>query len=568
MKKFFFIFLPFIIFGSLDDSLKKIENHFLLEDYEGALKEIKEAKKNYPNEKKITKVAIRALSEMGDEEGALLALKGFTVDELKEDLSVLEDLAWGILKKGTLSSQYSTKLSSLIGVYFTRDARAVFVIRSMLRDSNAILRAVALQLSCSYKDELLIREVEGLFENEKDYFVRLEVLKAIGHLGLKNKERELKEILKNDKASFEERALSTEALISIYDKIDVDELNILLKSPYSGFRILGAELAAHFKIKEAGPEIKRLAFDARYDVRMAALNSIALFYKDIFSKEELKSLLDKTYKDTNPFVAITAAYVGLPFDKEAKIFLKKWLSDPYAENRRFAAGAIAHAGAYGKELSRYALNKSKDDFVRANVAIGLIGQREELKKCSNVIYDFVKNKKLMWMWEENGIFQVLAPSALKHIEQLPNYPEAIDQVVSLNLLSLLAMLDDPRAQDAIKSFLTKKSWGITGLAAITLLQEGDEDSLSLLRTLLKDKDKNVRIQAALALAIIGKDKSGLPILESAYFESPHEMKLSIIEAIGRIGGKESFPFLLKVLEEPFQILRVAAASAIIQTANL
>jgi HEAT repeat protein len=135
-------------------------------------------------------------------------------------------------------------------------------------------------------------------------------------------------------------------------------------------------------------------------------------------------------------------------------------------------------------------------------------------------------------------------------------------------LSLLAILEDSRAQEGIKAFLKRRTWGITGLAAITLLQEGDEPSLNVLRDLLKDNDRNVRIQAAMALATIGKDKGALPVLEEAYFCAGHEMKLNILGAIAHIANKEAFPFLLKVLEEPFQILKIAAASAIIQAANL
>ena len=174
----------------------------------------------------------------------------------------------------------------------------------------------------------------------------------------------------------------------------------------------------------------------------------------------------------------------------------------------------------------------------------------------------------MWEQAHNSCFRAIAPSEIRHTDQLPNYPHAIDQTVQLNVLSMLAVLEDPRAQDAIKVFLKRKTWGITGLAAITLLQEGDEESLKLLKSFLKDKEQYIRIQAALALAIIGKEPSALPVLEQAYFESDHEMKLNILGAVGNISDNDSFPFLIKALQEPFQIIKIAAASAIIQVANL
>ena len=45
------------------------------------------------------------------------------------------------------------------------------------------------------------------------------------------------------------------------------------------------------------------------------------------------------------------------------------------------------------------------------------------------------------------------------------------------------------------------------------------------------------------------------------------MKIHILEAIAHIGSKKSIKFLVNTLEEPFQILRVIAASALIQCIN-
>ena len=47
-----------------------------------------------------------------------------------------------------------------------------------------------------------------------------------------------------------------------------------------------------------------------------------------------------------------------------------------------------------------------------------------------------------------------------------------------------------------------------------------------------------------------------------------EMKIHVLEAIGHIGDRESIPFLIQILKEPFQVLRVVAASALIQCLSL
>ncbi|MBX9743906.1 MAG: HEAT repeat domain-containing protein, partial [Chlamydiales bacterium] len=134
-------------------------------------------------------------------------------------------------------------------------------------------------------------------------------------------------------------------------------------------------------------------------------------------------------------------------------------------------------------------------------------------------------------------------------------------------LSSLAVVEDPRALDALKSFLQRKSWGVTGVAAATLLREGDEHSLEIVRELLKDQDPNVRLQACLVLAMMGRDETVVKELESAYSGASHERKLHILEALGRIGHMDSLHFLTSTLQEPFPILRICAAAALIQTVN-
>ncbi|HEV7737041.1 MAG TPA: HEAT repeat domain-containing protein, partial [Chlamydiales bacterium] len=210
-----------------------------------------------------------------------------------------------------------------------------------------------------------------------------------------------------------------------------------------------------------------------------------------------------------------------------------------------------------------------DPYVCANVALGLIGQRQEVSAAADCIYNFLSIEKRMWMWDNrmNPLFQTLSPSQVRHVDQIPNYPEAIDQMTRLSLVATLAMVEDPRAIDALKSFLQLKKWNITGVAAATLMQEGDETALEVVRKLLDDTNPQVRLQACLVLAQYGKDETVLGDLQSAYKSADFEMKLRILEALGSIGNEDSFSFLMTILEEPFPLLRVAGAAALIQSIN-
>ena len=571
---FLFLAFPVILLAapgiSEEEGVRRIQAHFLIDDHASALREAEEFYEAFPNSRAIASVYIKALSANGLEERALECWTSLQKKhpDLINDRNLLEELAWGVLQKGINSTQYAVRLSAMIGAYLTRDVRAVSVLLRMMRDSNAIIRSVALQMAASFGDASLQEEICRLFNEEKIWFVRLDVIKAIGALRIKSLSERLQEILASEKNTYEERRLAAEALVRITDKISLPEFLILAKNNRAGMRHLACMLASHFRLEEAREELIGLASDSHPDVRIGALNAIGLLYP---SDSSLSTFFaEKAEEDTNPAVSITAAWgLSLTNPKESEKHFRRWLQDRLPDNRRLAAGALSATGSRGSDLAEQILEESKDPYVRINLAIGLIGQRKKVSRCAEIIYNFLTEEKKMWMWDDrtNPLFSVLSPSQVRHVDQIPNYPEAINQMTRLNLASLLAVIEDPRAQDALKSFLQKKSWGITGVAAATLLQEGDESAMEVVRSLLDDSDPNIRLQACFVLAFLGHDETVIPKLQNAYAESDHERKLHILEAIGNIGREASFPFFVGVLHEPFQILRIAAAAGLIQSIN-
>lgn len=168
------------------------------------------------------------------------------------------------------------------------------------------------------------------------------------------------------------------------------------------------------------------------------------------------------------------------------------------------------------------------------------------------------------MWEEVGNFKTLQPSDIKHDEAIPNYPEAVNQLVRLNILEMLAVVRYPLAQNAIKAFLKESNWGITGMASALLLIEGDEDAVDLVKGLLSDQDQKVRTQAALILALWGKGGDAVSLLQERYPSADKELKAQILEGIGRVGSAESMTFLADRLQEPYQTLRIISAAALLE----
>jgi len=167
------------------------------------------------------------------------------------------------------------------------------------------------------------------------------------------------------------------------------------------------------------------------------------------------------------------------------------------------------------------------------------------------------------MWTAEAI----EPSNVRHIDQIQNYPEALDQVARLRLLSQLAILGDSRAAGALKSFLKNKKWGLSGMAVVMLLQEGDDASMDCIKQLLFDPDPELRLQSALVLTLYGKDEEAAEVLKNIYFDQDVDTKLYILEALGYVSGPAFFDFFVKAMNEPFAKLRIASASALIQAVN-
>jgi HEAT repeat protein len=554
---------------TVEDGIRRVQAHLLIDDASSALADATRLAEQFPDSLEAGSILIEAFAAAGFESQALdewhrLSLRA---PGLLGERHLLEEIAWGILKKELRSTQYSIRLAALIGSYLTRDVRALPILLKMMRDSNAMIRSVAVQMSTGYGDAPLKDEIERMMAQEKVWIVQMEVIQAAGKLRLKSALPKLHTLVQSEKAMIEERQAAIEALIHISERMEPEEVARLSRSNRAGLRHFSCAIATHFEMKEVKEEILKLLNDTHPDVRVAALNALGLFYRNTMTQDEIKAILKPRLEENEPRVSITAAWVAQLIDPSmgTPIF-EKWLQNNLAENRRLAAAALAASGDRGVLLSTSILKNSADPFVRANVALGLIGQRQEVSLAADCIYDFLMSEKKMWMWDNrsNPLFQVLAPSHVRHIDQIPNYPEAIDQMTRLNLVSLLAMVEDPRATAAMKNFLHLRKWQITGVAAAMLLQEGDETSLTLVRELLEDSDPQIRLQACLVLAMYGKDETVLKDLQGAYSSADFEMKLHILEALGAIGSSESFSFLVGVLREPFPLLRVAGAAALIQ----
>jgi HEAT repeat protein len=338
----------------------------------------------------------------------------------------------------------------------------------------------------------------------------------------------------------------------------------LIQSNRAGLRQLACRLVAHLDLNDELINMTPLLCDPVPDIRIEALNTFALLGRPVPPAE-----MEQRLQDPCPEVAITAAWADLrQGGSGGRLVLEKWIDSSQPEWRRLASAALSIAGPKAVSIMLSRIKASTDPFVRINLAMGLIGQRAHVPlACEQLYTALMEQKTELWMWDQraNPLMRSLSPSRLHHIEEIPHYPYVIDQLVRLDLLTVLSMMGHPKAQTAVKTFLRNETWGVTGAAAATLLEEGDEQALEQVRGLLTDKEEKVRVQAALILAFLGNDPEAAKVLHEAYSTVDREMKVQILEALAQVGDPKSLPFLIDVLKEPFQLLRVVAASALIQS---
>lgn len=532
--------------------------------------EAREGILEHPESKPLRLALVKALCASGNEIEALDEWSELTKDhtELLSDRAALEMLAWGVLNKGENSNQLSIKVNALIGAAMTRDAKALPLILNALQGTNSMLRSVAIGLASTYGDFPLQDEITRLLKDEQVWFVRLELIRAVGALKMTGAKDLLLGIIGDPRTMAEEKVAAIVSLVSLYETIGDSELSSLVRSNRAGLRELACQIINHLDLHDKTDLLVPLLSDTNPEVRKSAMTTLALLGTDQLEEKPLLQhpRFERLLSDPLPDVAITASWVALiRGDKRGERALKHWVIKGDSRISRLAAGALAISGEAGVHLSKKLMRKTRDPYIEMTLAMGLIGQRENVESCCQVL---AKNLSMSekWMWDTSlhPLFRSIGPSRVPLHPQIPNYPEVINQVTRLQILQVLCILKYEGAQSAVKEFLSAHSWGVVGQAASTLLQEGDDEALDSVRGLLNDPEEKIRLQAAMILAQLGSDKQAIDVLKKAYPNVHREVKIHILQAIAKVGDPDAIAFLLERLHEPFQVLRVVAATAIIQ----
>ncbi len=548
--------------------VKKIYAHVAIQDPHSACVEAEQFIQLYPHSKPIYEAYIYALAKAGQEKKMLLAWKHYSTKfDAPHNREILEIMAWGILHSSSQAASPLIRLLAVLGAFYGQDAEGVEILAKSMKDPNSLVRGASVQLSSHLRDAKLKDSILTILKQEKNWNVKNEAIKASGEMQLKEAKPVLMCILSNDHYSAEEKGAAIRSLVKMYDTIQNTELKLLADNSKASMRLLACNIIEYLDLSDDADMLLKLLKDSHPEVRAAALHAVGVL-NPLLEDDRLMQQCRENLKDIHPKVALTAAWtLCSKCPQQTSEVFKQYILQKDMELARMASGSLSSTGSKGVPLMRELFQTCTDPYVKLNLAVGLLQQGQDIDRACLSMYDILQANTDKWMWDEGGYFRFLAPSTIRHDDLSPNYPEAVNQATRLEILNSLAIKNFPKSQEAIRSFLNQKTVGVSGMASVLLLTEGDESSLALVENLLEDPDAKIRLQAALVLAIWGGGEKALATLYEGYAASDRTQKEKILEGLARIGESSSIPFLVDKLQEPYPSLRIIAAIALLACLN-
>jgi HEAT repeat protein len=548
--------------------IKNIAHALQIGDASLAVALAKEGLQRDPQDNALRRLHIQALAHTQDEAALLKAFKNyreqFPAESLDEKL--LEEIIWSIINHSHKSASPIIRLEGALLAFLANDYRGIARVLQGLYDPNSIVRAHITSLCAQAKDEVLQKKILALTHDDPSPEVRMEAIKAVGEMRLQEAKNVLYKILEAEGSTKEKLAI-IEALVNITLHIDATTIEKLAQSDRALLRALACKLVLEYDAKSLLEYIIPLIGDSHYLVRMMALQCLGVVHVGILPKPLLDNLQSLCPSLAQPELSVATAWLLLTKgDAACLVFTETqfstWLRSENRELRLLASCALAQAGAQGAAIALKEILHVQDDLVRINLAIGLIRQRIGIEIARKAIQDSLPRISERLAWKEEGIFRYLAPTSATHNANIPRFPETEDLLIRLELFGILATTRRPPTVEEVKHCLQDRTWGVSGAYAQLLLQEGDESIIPVLKTLLKNEEAEIALQAACILALFHQDSEALAILHNSYAASSRELKEHILLGIGAIGATASIPFLIQVLDEPFPTLRMRAAWAI------
>ncbi len=548
----------------------QVHSHLLIGDNDSALELVSEALRLYPRSKEAMEVAILAYAKTGQdaEMSALFEKYRQIFPNAFDNKLLLEEMAWGVIDKGASHPSPSIRLTAMIAGRISNSQRGVDHLYLGLHDSNSAIRLLSAELSKGLRDQKLQEKISDMITSEKNFHARLKAIEVSGAMRATQAIGPLTEVLNSRNSTIEEKGLATASLVQLIDVPSKETLAQLVNSPREGLRLLACEIIAAFSLDQHASLLVPLLKDHSKDVRMVALQAIALTHTDEIDGVSLTNVVRPLMQDPQKQVAVVASWLMMvKGDKQGERLLIQLANSDDEKTRQLAAGCLKSSGRFGVGAMRITMTRSQDPYVQLNTALGLIGQGVYNEAAVSQLNHHLQESQDRWMWKKQGIFRYLAKSDVPFREDIPQFPEILSQLTRLEVLQILSIQNHPRAEEALRAALRERGFGVSGAAVQLLLSEGGEDSLEVVRSLVDDPDEKIALQATIILAHLGRETEVVGRLENYYESAPRQTKEQILESLGGIGSHKSMPFLVGCLLDPHLNLRLIAASSIIQCLN-
>lgn len=486
--------------------------------------------------------------------------------ENQDERPLLEMVSWGVFEKGVDSCFVPTRLLAIIAAGMSNDHRGAEFIQKALTDSNGLVRAFAAVSARSYPDRYLQQAVIQAWQKERDWRVRMEMLRTIGMQRNQEMLPLLLRLLENRSLPTQERALAAEAVVHITDAISKESVQELAVSNAKGLRLLAAEVIAYLKEENMWQDLIMLMDDSAKQVCLSACRAVLHFPVSYRKDPEYMRILDHLLDSKDADVALMAALLA-DSKEEPRVeeIFTRYLNSSDRSLKTQALVTLGRSGTLGLPYLKRTLLDTKDVVVRANAAVSLLKARQSLSPdeqvaCQEALQDLIAHPVRLVRQQEGFLEQRWV-----HRKGALFDAVAVDQATRLDLVALLQLLSPSSAEKSLSHFLANFTWRNSGSLFAILLQECDQGAIETVRKQMQQgKTAQIRLAAALILAMWEKDAEIVDVLLSCYDTSTREEKERILQGLGLIGHERALNFLVQRFSESSESLRTLAAFAVLQ----
>ena len=309
------------------------------------------------------------------------------------------------------------------------------------------------------------------------------------------------------------------------------------------------------------------------------------------SPEIPAGILTPLVKDADAAVRKAAAQsLGIRKESNSIKLLVNLLHDHCEDVRAEAVLSLAEFGKHVPVMELLGTLETAPEHLAGAIVKTIGGTRSE--HAGQVLLQYLYGENVS---QRNKMITISTLGKLGYQEATPAlqniYRSHVNPDVRRLAIEALASILDPLACETIQAACSDTHWSVRITALHSLLKFNCTEAISLLTAALADPDLMVRKNSAIALGETGDrqavpplvehlvdhetgryafaalsaiGRKGLPVIHRMLVEGqPDELKIRLIDVVGRIGDRRSVKYLMDVLNDPSPPLKLAAIDALI-----